>query len=72
MGFLEGYQEKINYQKSYIRSSNGCKYWEIIFEQSYKWVPVWSIIGRSFKLLIFICLVSVNLWVFALAKGLAG
>ena len=41
--------------------SNGCKYWEIIFEQSYKWVPVWSIIGQSFKLLVFICLVSVNL-----------
>ena len=29
--------------------ANGCKYWAIIFEQSYKWVPVWSIIGRSFK-----------------------
>ena len=44
--------------------AGGCKYRAIILEQSYEWVPVWSIIGRSFKLLIFVCLVSVNLWVF--------
>ena len=52
--------------------ANICKYWVIMFEQSYNWVPVWSIIGRSFKLLRFFFLVSVNLWVFAVAESRAG
>lgn len=43
-----------------------------MFEQSHKWVPVWFIIGRSFKLLRYFFLVFVNLWVFAVAESLAG
>ena len=27
--------------------TNGCIYWATNFEQSNKWVPVWSIIGQT-------------------------
>ena len=70
--FPKGYQEKINCQKLYIRLSLMVIYWVINFEETNKWVSVGSIIGQSLKLLIFICLVSVNWWVFAVAKSLTG
>ena len=41
--------------------ANGYKYWAIVFELSHKLEQVWSISERSFKSLIFIWLISVDL-----------